>query len=342
MKRVPKRRDPAPSDARHLFGTDGIRGIANEYPMTPEVALQLGRAVTFVAGAGKAHAPRILIGKDTRLSGYMLEQAMASGVCSMGGRAMLSGPMPTPAIAHLTVSMRADAGIVISASHNPYQDNGIKIFGADGFKLPDEAELEIERLLADDSLLGKRSTGPGIGRAEKLEDARGRYVVFLKQTFPRDLSLDGVRVVVDAAHGAAYKVAPLVLRELGAVVTAIGVKPNGVNINKDAGALHPENVRAEVVKRGAAIGIALDGDADRLIVVDERGQIVDGDQMMAMCAARMVDEGSLRHRTVVATVMSNLGLEHALTRCGAKLVRTQVGDRYVVEAMRAGHFNLGG
>ncbi len=342
MKRMAKRSASAPSETRHLFGTDGIRGIANEYPMTPEVALQLGRAVTFVAGRGKSHVPRVLIGKDTRLSGYMLEQAMASGVCSMGGRAMLSGPMPTPAIAHLTVSMRADAGIVISASHNPYQDNGIKIFGADGFKLPDEAEVEIERLLADDSLLGKRSTGPGIGRAEKLEDARGRYVVFLKQTFPRDLSLDGVRVVVDAAHGAAYRVAPLVLQELGAHVTAIGVKPTGVNINKDAGALCPDHVRAEVLKRSASIGIALDGDADRVIVVDEKGQIVDGDHMLAMCAARMVSEGTLHDRTVVATVMSNLGLEHALNSAGGRLVRTQVGDRYVVEAMRSGGYNLGG
>jgi phosphoglucosamine mutase len=310
--------------------------------MTPEVALQLGRAVAFVAGRGKTHVPRILIGKDTRLSGYMLEQAMTSGVCSMGGRAMLSGPMPTPAVAHLTVSMRADAGIVISASHNPYEDNGIKIFGPDGFKLPDDAETEIERLLEDDSLLGKRSTGPGIGRAEKLDDARGRYVVFLKQTFPRDLSLDGVRVVLDAAHGAAYRVAPMVLQELGAHVIAIGVKPTGVNINKDAGALHTEHVCAEVVKRGAAIGIALDGDADRVIAVDENGQMVDGDQILAMCGARMIIDGTLHERTVVATVMSNLGLEHALARAGGRLLRTQVGDRYVVEAMRSGGYNLGG
>jgi phosphoglucosamine mutase len=332
----------AVAHSRKLFGTDGIRGVANEHPMTPELALQLGRAVTFVAGRGKTHVPRILVGKDTRLSGYMLEQAIASGVCAMGGRVMLCGPMPTPAIAHLTVSMRCDAGIVISASHNPYQDNGIKIFGADGFKLPDEAEAEMEQLMENDQLLGKRSTGPGIGRAEKLEDAGGRYVVFLKQTFPNDLSLDGVRVVVDAAHGAAYRVAPLVLQELGAQVTSIGVKPNGVNINKDSGALHPEHVRAEVLKRGAAIGIALDGDADRVIVVDEKGQIVDGDQLLAMCAARMIRDNKLKHRTVVATVMSNLGLEHALSRLEAKLVRTQVGDRYVVEAMRQGGYNLGG
>jgi phosphoglucosamine mutase len=310
--------------------------------MTPEVALQLGRAVSFVAGRGKSHVPRILVGKDTRLSGYMLEQAIASGVCATGGRVMLCGPMPTPAIAHLTVSMRADAGIVISASHNPYQDNGIKVFGADGFKLPDGAESEIERLMENDQMLGKRSTGPGIGKAEKLEDARGRYVVFLKQTFPSDLSLDGVRVVVDAAHGAAYRVAPLVLQELGAQVTAVGVKPNGVNINKDVGALHPDHVRAEVVKRGAALGIALDGDADRVMLVDEKGQVVDGDQVLAMCATRMLAEGKLKKKTVVATVMSNLGLEHALSGIGVKLARTQVGDRYVVEAMRSGGYNLGG
>jgi phosphoglucosamine mutase len=328
--------------ARKLFATDGIRGVANEHPMTPELALQLGRALTFVARRGKSHIPRIVLGKDTRLSGYMLEQAIASGVCAMGGRVLLCGPMPTPAIAQLTVSMRADAGVVISASHNPYQDNGIKVFGADGFKLPDETESEIERLIEDERQLGARSTGPGIGRAEKLEDARGRYVVFLKQTFPRDVSLDGVRVVVDAAHGAAYRVAPLVLQELGAQVTAIGVKPNGVNINKDVGALHPESIRAEVVKRGAALGIALDGDADRVILVDEKGQLVDGDRVLAMCAAQMVADGTLREKTVVATVMSNLGLEHAMARLGGKLVRTQVGDRYVVETMRAGGYNLGG
>lgn len=331
----------APS-ARKLFGTDGIRGVANEHPMTPELALQLGRAVAFVAGRGKSHPPRVLVGKDTRLSGYMLEQALAAGICAAGGRVMLCGPMPTPAIAQLTVSMRADAGIVISASHNPYQDNGIKIFGEDGFKLPDEAEAEIERLMADDRTQGARTTGPGIGKSERLEDARGRYVVFLKQTFPRDLSLDGMRIVVDAAHGAAYRVAPLALTELGAQVTAIGCKPNGVNINKEVGALHPDHVRAEVVKRGAAIGIALDGDADRVIVCDEKGQIVDGDHVLAMCALSMLEEGTLRRRTVVATVMSNLGLEVSLQKRGAKLLRTQVGDRYVVEAMRAGGYNLGG
>ncbi|MCL4821271.1 MAG: phosphoglucosamine mutase [Vicinamibacteria bacterium] len=328
--------------ARRLFGTDGIRGPANVHPITPELALQLGRAVAFVAGRGVRHAPRVLIGKDTRLSGYMIETAIASGVCSMGGRVLLCGPVPTPAVAHLTTSMRADAGIVISASHNPYDDNGIKIFGRDGFKLPDAAEAEIERLIEDDALLGARRTGPGIGRAEKLEDARGRYVVFAKTTFPRDLSLEGVRMVVDAAHGAAYRVAPAVFTELGAKVAALGVKPSGTNINRDCGALHPDNVRAEVVKRGAAIGVALDGDADRVIVVDEKGQIVDGDAVMAMCAARMIRDGELRASTLVATVMSNLGLDRAMVRLGGRLLRTPVGDRYVVEAMRKGGFNLGG
>jgi phosphoglucosamine mutase len=327
---------------QRLFGTDGVRGIANETPMTPELALRLGRAVTFVAGRGKRHFPRILIGKDTRLSGYMLETAIASGICSMGGRVMLCGPIPTPAVAHLTVSMRADAGIVISASHNPYADNGIKIFGDDGFKLKDEAEEEIEALVADDAPLGGRKTGAAIGRAQKLEDARGRYIVFAKAAFPRDLSLDGIKVVVDAAHGAAYRVAPAVFEELGAKVAAIGVKPSGTNINRDCGALHPGGLQAEVLKRQAAIGIALDGDADRVIIVDERGEVVDGDAVMAMCATRMIRAGELRKATVVATVMSNLGLERALSAQGAKLVRTPVGDRHVVQAMREGGYNLGG
>ncbi len=326
---------------RELFGTDGIRGVANVPPMTPDLSLRLGRAIASYVGKNKSDPPRILIGKDTRLSGYMLEQALAAGICSMGGRVILCGPMPTPAIAHLTTSMRADAGIVISASHNPYQDNGIKIFGRDGYKLPDAAEAELEWLMAHEHELA-RPTGPGIGRAERLEDARGRYVVFVRNTFPADLSLAGVRIVVDGAHGAAYKTAPLVFQELGATVFAIGVKPNGTNINKDAGALHPDNVRAEVVKRGADIGVALDGDADRLIVVDEKGQIVDGDAVMAMCATRMMKEGTLKKKTLVATVMSNLGLERAVQAFGGKLVRTAVGDRYVVEAMRAGGYNLGG
>jgi phosphoglucosamine mutase len=250
--------------------------------------------------------------------------------------------VPTPAVAHLTLSMRADAGIVISASHNPYDDNGIKIFGADGFKLPDAAEAEIEAMIADPERLGERRTGPEIGRAVKLEDARGRYVAFVKSTFPRDLTLDGLRVVVDAAHGAAYAVAPLVFSELGARVHAIGVRPNGTNINRESGALHPDHARAEVVRRGAHIGIALDGDADRVIVIDEKGAIVDGDAVMAMCATRMKRDGELRADTVVATVMSNLGLERALAAQGVRLVRTAVGDRYVVAAMRESGYNLGG
>lgn len=327
---------------RSLFGTDGIRGVANVHPMTPELALALGRAITFVAGRGKSHAPRVLIGKDTRLSGYMIETAIASGVTSMGGRVLLCGPVPTPAVAHLTVSMRADAGIVISASHNSYVDNGIKVFAADGFKLPDAAEAEIEQLVQEPERLGERHTGPDVGRAEKLEDARGRYVAYVKNTFPRDLTLDGIRVVVDAAHGAAYRVAPLIFSELGAKLWAIGVHPNGVNINSAAGALHPEKARAEVMKRQAHIGIALDGDADRVIVIDDKGQVVDGDAVMAMCATRMKREGELRGDTVVATIMSNLGLERALEAQSIRLVRTPVGDRHVVEAMRKGRFNLGG
>jgi phosphoglucosamine mutase len=335
----------APASAevtRRLFGTDGIRGVANVAPMTPELALALGRAVCHVAGRGTTHAPRVLIGKDTRRSGYMIETALASGVCSMGGRVLLCGPLPTPAVAHLTSSMRADAGIVISASHNPFADNGIKIFGSDGFKLPDEAEAEIEALMDNEALMGPRPTGAEIGVATRLNDARGRYIVFAKKTFPRELSLDGVRIVVDAAHGAAYRVAPLVFRELGAHVTCLGIQPNGVNINKDCGALHPASACAEVVRRHAQIGIALDGDADRVIVIDERGKLVDGDVLMAMCAERMIEDGELRKKTVVATVMSNLGLERAVERMGGKLVRTAVGDRYVVEAMRKGDFNLGG
>jgi len=331
----------AASRQRHLFGTDGVRGIANEQ-LTPELALKLGLAVTHVAGRGKSHAPKILIGKDTRLSGYMIETAIASGVCSMGRRVMLCGPVPTPAVAHLTTSMRADAGIVISASHNPYADNGIKIFGGDGFKLPDDSEAEIEQLMEDPALLSLRKGGMGCWRAVKLEDAHGRYVVCAKTTFPRDLSLEGLHVVVDAAHGAAYRAAPLVFQELGASVTAIGVRPNGTNINRNCGALHPAKARAEVVRRRAQIGIALDGDADRVIVIDELGEVVDGDAVMAMCAARMIRDGELKNGAVVATVMSNLGLERALSRQGVRLVRTPVGDRYVVEEMRRGGYNLGG
>lgn len=331
-----------PNGERRLFGTDGVRGVANEAPMTPEMALRLGRAITFVAGRGKNRQVRVVIGKDTRLSGYMFETALASGICAMGGRVMLCGPVPTPAVANLTQSMRADAGVVISASHNPYQDNGIKIFGPDGFKLPDAEEQEIERLLGSHELDEARVTGAAIGRAVKIEDARGRYVVFCKNTFPPRLSLDGLKMVVDAGHGAAYVVAPAVFSELGADVHALGIKPNGKNINRDAGALHPEHMAHEVVRRGASIGIALDGDADRVIMVDEKGQVVDGDVVMALCARRLLRLGRLPKNTVVTTVMSNLGLERAMHAQNGKVLRTNVGDRYVVEAMRAGGYSFGG
>jgi phosphoglucosamine mutase len=330
------------ASGRKLFGTDGVRGVANEPPMTPEMALRLGRAIAFVAQRGKSRKVRVVIGKDTRLSGYMFETALASGICAMGGQVMLSGPIPTPAVAQLTRSMRADAGVVISASHNPYGDNGIKIFGPDGFKLPDAEEAEIERLMESNELDEKRVTGASIGGAKRLDDAGGRYVVFCKNTFPTNLSLDGVRMVVDAAHGAAYKVAPSVFTELGADVVALGVKPNGRNINRDCGALHPDHVVKEVLRREAAIGIALDGDADRVIMVDEKGQIVDGDAIMALVALRFLRQDKLPKRTVVSTVMSNLGLERALAAEGGRVERTAVGDRYVVEAMRAGGFTFGG
>lgn len=326
---------------RKLFGTDGVRGRANIAPMTPEVALQLGRAITYIARRGGRKSPRILIGKDTRLSCYMLEQALASGICAMGGRVMLCGPLPTPAVANLTHSMRADAGVVISASHNPYGDNGIKIFGHDGFKLPDEAELELEGLLSS-PVIAQGPTGSLIGSAVRIDDAGGRYIVYAKNTFPGELTLNGFRVVVDAAHGAAYKVAPRVFEELGAEVFSLGVRPNGRNINHDCGALHPEHVASEVLRRKAHLGIALDGDADRVILVDEKGQVVDGDAVMALSALRLLREKRLAKKTLVATVMSNMGLEKAMEAAGGKLLRTQVGDRYVVEAMRKHKLSLGG
>ncbi len=336
---------PSAPDApaqRHLFGTDGIRGRANVHPMTPELALRLGRAITLVARRGKTRPPRIVIGKDTRLSGYMLETALAAGICAMGGRVMLSGPIPTPAVANLTQSMRADAGVVISASHNPYADNGIKIFGPDGFKLPDAEEVAIEQLLFGSELDSNGHTGAHIGRAERVGDATGRYVVYVKSTFPRELTLDGLHVVVDAANGAAYRVAPAVFEELGATVTSLGCRPNGQNINKNCGALHPDHVVNEVKKTKASIGIALDGDADRVIVVDEKGQIVDGDAVMALCATRLLKNDRLAKKTLVATVMSNMGLERALEAAGGKVLRTAVGDRYVVEEMRKSGYTLGG
>ena len=324
-----------------LFGTDGVRGVANVYPMTAEVAMQLGRALAHLIRNGN-HRHRVVIGKDTRLSGYMLEQALAAGINSMGVDVAMVGPMPTPAIANLTTSMRADAGAVISASHNPYQDNGIKFLWRDGFKLPDEAEAKIEDLVSSGSMDQIRPTATKIGRAVRLEDARGRYIVFLKNTFPRELTLEGLTIAVDCANGAAYRVAPAVLEELGAKVIPLGVSPDGKNINNKCGALYPENLAKAVVKHGAQVGLALDGDADRLIVVDEKGQVVDGDAIMAICTGELHARKELRKKVLVATVMSNKGLENAVARWGVKVVRTKVGDRYVVEEMRRGGYSLGG
>ncbi|SEL17726.1 MULTISPECIES: phosphoglucosamine mutase [Stigmatella] len=327
--------------SQRLFGTDGVRGVANVYPMTAEVAMQLGRALAYLIRNGP-HRHRVIIGKDTRLSGYMLEQALSAGITSMGVDVWLTGPLPTPGISNLTTSMRADAGAVISASHNPYQDNGIKFFWRDGFKLPDETEAKIEELLSTGAMDAIRPTADNVGRAFRLDDARGRYIVFLKATFPRELTLEGMTIVVDCANGAAYKTAPAVLEELGAKVITLGVSPDGTNINEKCGALHPENLAQAVVAHGAQLGLALDGDADRLIVVDEKGKVVDGDAIMAICTSELVARQELKKNTLVATVMSNIGLERAVARFGVKVARTRVGDRYVVEEMRKHGYNLGG
>jgi phosphoglucosamine mutase len=326
---------------RKLFGTDGVRGVANIEPMTTETAMRLGRAVAHLYHRA-GHRGKIVIGKDTRLSGYMFEQAMAAGICSMGADVLLCGPLPTPGIAFITSSMRADAGIVISASHNPYQDNGIKIFAADGFKLPDAAEARIEDLMCSRELDDARPPASAVGKATRIDDARGRYIVFLKNSFPRQFTLDGFKIVVDCAHGAAYRVAPAVFQELGATVYALGDEPDGRNINDGVGALHPRGMCQAVVDLGAHVGVALDGDADRVIFADEKGRIVDGDAIMALCARRMIQRGELQQNTLVATVMSNLGLQRAIEQLGGRLVRTQVGDRYVVEEMRRSGYNLGG
>ena len=331
---------------RKLFGTDGVRGVANVHPITAEVAMQLGRALAWKVRSG-SHRHRIVIGKDTRLSGYMLEQAIDSGICSMGVDVLICGPLPTPGIAFITQSMRADAGVVISASHNPYQDNGIKFFARDGFKLPDETELLIEHLVLDGAdrtgdFHELRPTATRIGKAKRVEDSIGRYVVFLKSLFPKDLTLDGMTVVVDCGHGAAYQVAPAVLEELGAKVIALNVKPDGKNINDGCGAVHPEGMARVIQRHRADLGLALDGDADRVILADERGRIVDGDAIMALVGRALLARGELAEKTVVATVMSNLGLERALRPAGGKVVRTPVGDRHVVDAMRTHGYNFGG
>ncbi len=327
------------STERKIFGTDGIRGVTNTYPMTPEISLALGKALTKYLSGKTGGQVKILVGKDTRLSGYVFEQAIASGITSMGADVLLVGPLPTPAIAFLTSNMRATAGVVISASHNPYTDNGIKIFDSTGFKLPDETEVEIENMV----LGGEEIKPPPLtGKAKRIEDAVGRYIVFLKNTFPRDLTLDGLRVVVDCANGAAYKVAPIIFQELGAEVITIGTEPNGTNINVDCGSLRPEILSQEVVQSRSDIGIALDGDADRVVFCDENGGEVDGDHVLAICSSEMMETGGLSTDTVVATQMSNMALENYLSGMGLKLERTRVGDRYVVEAMRKLGANLGG
>jgi phosphoglucosamine mutase len=323
---------------RKFFGTDGIRGRTNRHPMTAQMAQRVGQAAGayFLRGS---HRHRVVIGKDTRLSGYMMETALISGFTSVGMDVVMVGPVPTPAVAMLTRSMRADLGVMISASHNPYVDNGIKLFGPDGYKLSDEAEAEIERLIEAEPELVDPSL---IGRARKIEDARGRYTHFAKATFPEELRLDGLKVVIDCANGAAYHVAPDALWELGAEVVAIGVTPNGLNINDGCGSTAPALLQARVVEEQAHIGIALDGDADRVIIVDEKGQIVDGDQLMALIALFWAKRGMLEGDGIVATVMSNLGLERYLRQNGLELVRTAVGDRHVLEAMRGGGYNVGG
>jgi len=325
-----------------LFGTDGIRGIANVHPMTTDLAMKVGLSTAYIFKRNHRR-PKIIIGKDTRLSGYMIENAITSGICSMGVDVLLVGPLPTPGIAFITCSMRADVGIVISASHNSYEYNGIKIFGNDGYKLPDDTEKYMEDLILSGEIerLPKPSASD-IGRARRIDDAQGRYIVYLKNTFPRDLTLEGLKIVIDCAHGAAYRVAPTVFEELGAEVILIGDRPNGKNINKNCGALYPEFMASVVRENGANVGLALDGDADRLILADEKGEILDGDQILAICAKHLIERNTLRDKTVVATVMSNLGFEVALRRMGGRLVRTPVGDRYVVENMRQNGYNLGG
>jgi phosphoglucosamine mutase len=324
---------------RKLFGTDGVRGTANSYPMTAEMALKLGAAAGRFFRRDGSTAHRVVIGKDTRLSGYMLENALTAGLTSTGMNVLLLGPVPTPAVGFLTRSMRADLGVMISASHNPHYDNGIKFFGPDGFKLSDAAEAEIEAMVEGEISLAKPEN---IGRAKRIDDAVGRYEEYAKTTFPQGLRLDGLKVVIDCANGAAYKAAPEVLWELGAEVIPVGVSPNGKNINDRCGSTYTQTAAEAVVAHGAHVGISLDGDADRVMILDETGRVADGDQIMALLAGHWSDLGRLKGGTLVATVMSNLGLERFMTARGLRLERTAVGDRYVVEAMRRGGFNLGG
>jgi phosphoglucosamine mutase len=324
---------------RRYFGTDGIRGRANKV-ITPELALRVGQAAGLIFRNGD-HRHRVLIGKDTRLSGYMIENAMVAGFTSVGMDVLLTGPIPTPAVGMLTHTMRADLGVMISASHNPFDDNGIKLFGPDGFKLSDQVELQIEKLL-DADLTSKLATGQELGRAKRIDGVQDRYIEFAKRTLPRQLNLEGMRVVIDCANGAAYKVAPGALWEMGADVIAIGVEPDGFNINKDCGSTDLAALKHKVREMRADIGIALDGDADRVMIVDERGHVVDGDQLLAVIAESWKDDGRLQKNGIVSTVMSNLGLERHLASIGLSLARTPVGDRYVLERMRADGYNLGG
>jgi phosphoglucosamine mutase len=329
---------------RKIFGTDGVRGVANEPPMTVEMAVAIGQGVAAVLANGDSQR-KVILSKDTRLSGYMFENALVAGLCSMGRDVLVVGPLPTPALAFLTRNMRCAAGIVISASHNPYQDNGIKVFGRDGFKLPDAVEADIEDYVQDAMSRGGGHARPEpgrVGRARRIDDALGRYIVFLKNSFPVEYTLDGFTVAMDCAHGATYRVAPAVFSELGAKVAVMGDKPDGTNINDGVGALHPEGLTRLVAESKADLGLAFDGDGDRLIMVDETGEVVDGDQIMALCADRLMTTGRLNHATLVSTVMSNLGLELCLRERGIRMLRTKVGDRYVVEAMRQGGYNLGG
>ncbi|NCC50566.1 MAG: phosphoglucosamine mutase [Spartobacteria bacterium] len=326
-----------------LFGTDGVRGVANVDPMTAEMALEIGRATAFVCKKHKKNGRhRIVIGKDTRVSGYMLETALTAGICSMGVDVLLVGPMPTPGIAFITHSMRADAGLVISASHNPYQDNGIKIFSRAGYKLPDSEEDEIEELITSGRIKDIRPTAEDIGKARRIDDAMGRYIVFCKNTFPEDLNIEGMKIVLDCANGATYKVAPIIFSELGAEVTAIHVAPNGLNINDHCGSQFTEDLRAKVLEQGAAIGLAFDGDGDRLIVVDETGAELTGDQIIAICARMYRERGWLNNDLVITTVMSNFGFNLAMKEMGIRQGVSQVGDRYVLEMMKARDATIGG
>ncbi len=323
-----------------FFGTDGVRGTANTFPMNADTVLRIGMATGTLYRRGN-HRHRVVIGKDTRLSGYMVEQALTAGFLAAGMDVFLFGPVPTPAVAMLTRSMRADLGVMISASHNPYHDNGIKIFGPDGYKLSDDQEAEIEKLVRAPEHI-KLAAPDQIGRAKRIEDAQARYIEFVKSSFPKDLTLDGLRIVIDCANGASYQVAPTALWELGAEVIPVGVEPNGFNINAECGSTHPQKVAAQVRKMRADIGISLDGDADRCILVDEKGNVVDGDQVMALIATSWHKRGILRGDGLVATIMSNLGLERLMASQKLRLERTRVGDRYVVEAMRSNGYNVGG